>query len=166
MTDSNLRSLMVKTSFEELKKEAKEFLDNNPILVLATSGDGRVTARSMLCVHQGLTVLFETDINTTKLKQMRANPNVALCAKRVQIEGTATIRAHPLDPSCRDFAELYKSKNPRSFNNHAHHKNQIVVEVEPHLFTFWRSVNDYRYTDVLYLKENRYEQVQFDTSPE
>jgi uncharacterized pyridoxamine 5'-phosphate oxidase family protein len=141
---------MEEINYDILKDEAIQFLAAQKFLVLATSSDDRVTARTMWYVNKGLTIYFQTDRTSLKIKQIELNPNVALCGANVQIEGTAKIRNHPFDSSNKEFIELFKKKNPLAFNTYSHLKNEIVIEVEPRLITFWKYINDKALREYLY----------------
>lgn len=54
-------------------------------MVLATSAGGHVTARSMSCICAGLRIAFQTSISSTKIRQIKENPMVALCMVNMQI---------------------------------------------------------------------------------
>ena len=85
-----------------LEQEIIRLLDDHKILILATSANDRVTARSMSCVNIGLNIYFQTDKRFIKFDQIKQNPQVALCAGNVQIEGMAKIGNHSLDSSNKD----------------------------------------------------------------
>ncbi len=126
---------MAEISYDILKEEAIQFLGAQNFLVLATSSNDRVTARTISYVNKGLTIYFQTDRNFLKVKQIEQNPNVALCGANVQIEGIAKIRNHPFDTSNEEFIELFKKKHPPAINTYSHLKNGIVIEVEPKFMT-------------------------------
>ena len=151
--------------YESLKNEVIEFLDQHKILVFATCAANRVTARAMSCVHKGLTIYFQTGTTSVKFKQLAQNPNVALCAANVQIEGVARIRKHPLDPSNVEFIEAYKTHHLGSFQTYSHLKSNVVIEVEPRLITFWKYDADHKpYREFLYVDEQRAEREYYDIS--
>jgi uncharacterized pyridoxamine 5'-phosphate oxidase family protein len=133
---------MEEINYDILKDEAIQFLGAQKFLVLATSFDDRVTARTMGYINKGLTIYFQTDRNFLKVKQIEKNPNVALCGANVQIEGTAKIGNHPFEPSNKEFIELFKKKYTLAFNTYSHLKNEIVIEVEPRFITFWKYIGD------------------------
>ena len=151
--------------YEALKQEVIEFLDKHKILVLATCADHRVTARAMSCVNRGLTIYFQTGTTSVKFKQFEHNPNVALCAGNVQIEGVAKIRKHSLDPSNTEFIEAYKKHHLGSFKAYSHLKINVVIEAEPRLITLWKYDADHKpYREFLYVQENRAEWEYYDIS--
>jgi uncharacterized pyridoxamine 5'-phosphate oxidase family protein len=155
---------MTKLSYDILKDEAVKFLEAQKYLVLATSSNNRVAARTISYASKGLTIYFQTDRNFLKARQIEQNPNVALCGANVQIEGTARIRNHPLDKSNEEFVELFKNKHPLAFNTYAHLKSEIVIEVEPELITFWKYVDNKPLREYLYIKETKAEREYYDIS--
>src|SRR4030042_3751117 len=156
--------VMEKINYDILKDEAIQFLGVQKFLVLATSSDGRVTARTMGYVNKGLTIYFQTDRTFLKVKQIEQNPNVALCGANVQIEGVAIIRDHPFDPTNKEFINLFKKKHPLAFDTYSHLKNEIVIEVEPRLITFWKYADDKPFREFLYVEETKAQREYYDIS--
>jgi general stress protein 26 len=155
---------MEEINYNILKDKAVQFLGAQKFLVLATSSDDRVTARTMGYVNKGLTIYFQTERNSLKIEQIETNPNVALCGANVQIEGIAKIRNHPFDPSNKEFIELFKKKYTLAFNTYSHLKNEIVIEVEARLITFWKYIDDKPFREFLYIKETKAEREYYDIS--
>lgn len=148
-----------------LEKKLLAFLDTHKILVLATAANNRVSARSMSCVHIGLKICFQTSGISVKYQQIEQNPNVALCDSNVQIEGVAQIREHPLAETSSAFIGLYKVHHPGSFKTYSHLRDNVVIEVEPKLVTFWEYDSDgFPYREFLYLPERKAEREYYDIS--
>lgn len=122
--------------FAEAEKETIDYISKNKIMVLATSSKDRVTARMMSIVNDGLVIYFQTDIDFLKYQQIKENPNVALCIGNIQIEGHAKITCHPLENPF--FAKRYKEIHESSFKKYSHLKDNVLVEVQPKLVTFWK----------------------------
>ena len=154
--------------FDTCKAEVLKLMDEASVMVLATSHENRVSARSMSCVHDQLTVLFQTGRSSGKVKQMEQNPNVALCAGSLQIEGIAKIRGHPFEPQNADFVELYKKQHPGPFETYSNLEDEVVIEVEPRLITTWKYEKDGPYLYFLDVPENiaRREKVDLEDSSE
>lgn len=123
-------------NFAEAEKEAIDYISKNKIMVLATSSKDRVTARMMSIVNDGLVIYFQTDIDFLKYQQIKENPNVALCIGNIQIEGHAKITGHPLENPF--FAERYRKIHEGSFKKYSHIKDNVLVEIQPKLVTFWK----------------------------
>ena len=98
--------------YESVKNQVAEFLASKPAIVLATSLDGRVTARTVSMASEGLDVYFMSWGHHTKCIQIRGNPRVALCRDNVQIEGLAEILGSPLEETNQRYTELLRRKYP------------------------------------------------------
>jgi uncharacterized pyridoxamine 5'-phosphate oxidase family protein len=155
--------MKVEIDFGLLRNEVVDLLDKHKVLMLATAANNRVTARSVSCVHRDLKVLFQTDRNLLKYKQIARNPNVALCADNMQIEGVAKIKGHPLDKANKEFLELFKREHRGSFEKYSQMKNAVVVEVEPRLVTLWKYEGDRPLRDFLYVSEAEASREYYDT---
>ncbi len=147
--------------FEELKREAVGAIEKNGIMVLATCADDRVTARAVSCVSNGLLIYFQTGSDLLKFRQIKENPNVALCAGNMQIEGRAIIRSQSLSEN--DFIEKYKIKHRSAFERYSSMKKSFVVEVEPALITFWKYLDNKPCRDILDLVEKKATRELYDT---
>lgn len=148
--------------YTNLEQEIIQFLDDHKILILATSANDRVTARSMSCVNKGLFIYFQTDKRFIKFEQIKQNPIVALCAGNVQIESMATIKNHSLDPSNKEFIELYKTSHPNAFKEYSHLENTVVIKVAPKLITLWKYSDGKPYREFLYIDSQRAEREYYD----
>jgi hypothetical protein len=125
-------------SYAEVEQEVLDLLDRNRTMVLATSAEGRVTARMMSLVHDGLTLYFQTGTNSVKYQQMTENTQVALCASNLQLEGRAYLRAHPFAPGNEFFRAQYQALHPGSYKTYSALSYNRVVEVQPALVTLWK----------------------------
>lgn len=90
------------------KKEIYEFLKSKKHIVLATSFNNRVTARTISYVIINDKIIFQTDSTFIKSEQIRLNNKVALCIDNIQIEGIAEITGNHFNECNRDFLEEYK----------------------------------------------------------
>jgi len=146
----------MKIKYEDLLNEVINIIEKNKIMILATSSNNRVTARSMSIVNDGLTIFFQASIDSTKYKQIEENPNVALCVSNMQVEGKAIIKKHPLDNENFFFQNAYKKYHKGSFDLYSSLEQEKVIEVIPSLITLWKyegSKNPYR--DLLYIEEKK-----------
>jgi uncharacterized pyridoxamine 5'-phosphate oxidase family protein len=141
--------------YSELRDEFFSLLGGKRFMVLATSAEDRVTARSMSCVIFDDKILFQTDKAFVKYEQMIKNPSVALCVDNIQIEGIARMKGHPLDESNSDFAEAFKKVHTASFDNYSQMKNEVVVEIDPLLVTVWKYEDGRPLRDFLDLKNKK-----------
>ena len=100
----------MKLSYEELSHEITEKLAKAEKIVLATSADNIVTARTMCPVNKCLTVMFSTDGKSLKVEQIKRNPGIALVADEIQIEAIAELFGHPSGHP--EFCALNDAKYP------------------------------------------------------
>lgn len=139
----------MKLNFISLQTEIFKLLGNKKIMVLATSYDNRVTARSMSCIILNNKIYFQTDKTFLKYQQILNNPNVALCIDNIQIEGTANIRKHPFEEENKEFTKAFEKNYKSSYDSYTNLENEVVVEVEPLFITLWKYENGYPFRDFL-----------------
>ena len=96
--------------FEEVKEEKVRFLEKNEHVVLATSLDNRVTARTVTYISEGLTIIFYTLTSCMKFAQIKANLKVALCLDNASIEGIAEILGSPQKEENKRLLEIFKKR--------------------------------------------------------
>jgi general stress protein 26 len=122
-------------SFEEKRQEIVNFFASteNAIMALATSADGRVLARMVLVTCEGLDVYFFTWGGSRKCEQIRANPRVALCKDRVQIEGTAEILGGLFDPENASIRGLFEERFPETVERWRDRPAMVLVKITPTL---------------------------------
>jgi general stress protein 26 len=120
-------------SFEEKRQEIVDFLASkeNAIMALATSADGRVLARMVLVTCEGLDVYFFTWGGSRKCEQIRANPRVALCKDRVQIEGAAEILGGLFDPENASIRGLFEERFPEAVERWRDRPAMVLVKIAP-----------------------------------
>ena len=138
----------IELSYEELKQDfIKELakLGSEGLYqrgILATSEGDYITARRMRFVSNGLTVYCYTDRGSRKYKQIMVNPNVAVVAGFVQIEGVASLKGHPLDEP--EFLKVYKETQPNNYEtwraspNVHHERDLVLIEVAPNRIAMFR----------------------------
>ena len=85
----------IELSYEDLKQEMIKEIQKHELVFLATSERELVTNRMVRLVSNGLSFFFLTNVNSRKYKQIMANPNVAIAAGGLQIEGMASLKGHP-----------------------------------------------------------------------
>ena len=101
--------------YEEFKQKVINELQKHKTGVLATSDGSTVSAREMVFVYDGPTIYCRSEGLFKKFKQIESNPNVAIAAGNIQIEGIATIKGHPLDDGNSRFIQLYKEQIPQAY---------------------------------------------------
>ena len=112
-------------------------LGQKKIMALATSLNDYVMVRNVsVIIHEGK-ILFKTDKNFRKTKQLIENPRVAICYWGVQIEGIAVNHGLVVDqPDC-SFQELYQKYWEKSYNAYPHKDSEILIEIVPKLVEIW-----------------------------
>jgi len=147
---------MMEIDFDILTNEVLNILDKNPVMVLSTSCNDRVTARSMSCVHKKLKISFQTGRTSLKYKQIEKNSNVALCVGNMQIEGKAIIKGYSTEDQNKEFVELFRRHYPEAFKRYTYLKGEVVIEVDPKLITLWKhDENSKSCRDILYVSEGK-----------
>ncbi len=87
--------MMQELNYDELQEEIVRQLQSERAIVLATSANDHVTARTVWPLNDGLTVLFSTHARSEKAQQIAKNPNVALAAGNLKMEAVALPFGHP-----------------------------------------------------------------------
>ena len=127
-------------------QEMIQEIQKHKLVVLATSDGESVTARTVLRISDGLNLFCFTGNYTRKYKQMMANPNVAIAAGNLQIEGGASLKGHPLDEENTAFIKAYKKTRPdayeRSSRVHFHRKNVRVIEIAPQRIALYTGMDE------------------------
>ena len=116
--------------YESVRNGVIEFLANKRAIVLATSLDGRVSARTVSMANDGLDVYFMSWGHHTKCVQIRGNPRVALCRDNVQIEGRAEILGSPLDEGNARISEMIGDKYP-DHESFLREPGMVLIRVVP-----------------------------------
>ena len=141
--------------FERVRKDVASVLEAERTMVLATCSLGRVTARTVSVVTDGLSILFQTDCQSIKAEQMQSEHRVALCTGNIQIEGEATLLGHPLDGSNRGFVERYRAVHSGAYERYSAITTEVVVRVEPTLISLWKYVDGRVYKEILNISERK-----------
>jgi general stress protein 26 len=119
--------------YEEKKEEIINYLEleGNDTMVLATSSDNRVLARTVLIFSKGLELYFFTWGHSRKCQQIRKNPNIALCKDNMMIEGVAEILGGLTEEKNLEYAVFMRKKNPESIERWEKHPNMVIAKVRP-----------------------------------
>ena len=120
--------------YDKCIEEKIRFLNDDRHIVLATSLNDRVTARTIDYVCSGLDLIFLSWDHHDKITQINGNHRVALCRDNVQIEGVAEILGNPHDDKNKEYAELYRGKLPILFDVFSNLPGMIFVKVTSKLF--------------------------------
>lgn len=123
-------------------------------MVLSTSENDMVSSRMMSVVQINGIFYFQTDITFRKYHQLLLNPNAALCADNIQIEGLCREIGHPLDnkPFCDCFSDCFKG----SFDAYTSLKNERLFAFAPAYIERWIYKNGVPFIESFSVKEKIY----------
>ncbi|MDT2598517.1 pyridoxamine 5'-phosphate oxidase family protein [Enterococcus hulanensis] len=128
--------------FQEAVKQFYKKLGQKKIMALATSLNDHVMVRNVSVIIHGEKILFKTDQNFRKTKQLLENPQVAICYWGVQIEGIAVNHGLVVDQADQTFQKLYQKYWEKSYNAYPHKDNEILIEIVPKLVEIWDQDQD------------------------
>lgn len=148
--------------YETLKKEFFHHLEQEGSLVLATASDQHVTARMISHIILDEAIYFQTDQTFEKVKQIKINPNVALCVGNIQIEGTAILLGHPF--TCPPFLEKFSRVHTDSKEQYSKMKDEVVIKVDPKKVVFWKYEDGKPLRDFLNLETQTAYRKYYDTT--
>ena len=123
--------------FEKLVEEKSAFLREHHTIVLATSKDDEVTARTVSYATEGLDFYILSWDHHEKIRQIKENSNGAGARDNMSIKGVAEILGKPLDEKSRTGAEAIKKKRPREFEMFSRIPGMIMVKVTPRYIKSW-----------------------------
>lgn len=124
-------------------------------MVLSTSLDDRVSSRMMSVVLIKGLFYFQTDVTLGKYRQLKGNPNVALCIDNIQIEGVCMEIGHPMDNDafCKHLQQCFKG----SYNAYTALKNERLFVVKPIFIERWVYKDGVPYIERFDTEAQRYE---------
>ena len=128
---------MRELDFEKLREEKIKSLESHHTIILATSHDSKVTARTVTYATEGLDFYFMSWDHHEKILQIKENPNVALARDNISIKGVAEILGKPLDGRSKKGAEVTKKKHPKEFEIFCRIPGMIMVKVTPTYIKSW-----------------------------
>lgn len=137
-----------------------KILENAQSIVLATTSNNKVTARTMSPVNDGLTILFQTGCNSEKARQIKENSNVSFTVDNLQIEAAAEIHGHPTENTL--FIEKYKTKFPNYFSHYTNNPNEILIIARPTKITVYNYIDGKPCREILIINENKAYRVDVD----
>lgn len=128
--------------FQAAVEQFYQKLGHKKIMALATSLNDHVMVRNVsVIIHDGK-ILFKTDKNFRKTKQLVENPRVAICYWGVQIEGIAVNHGLVVDQVDHSFQTLYQKYWETSYNAYPHKNSEILIEVVPKFVEIWDQDKD------------------------
>lgn len=124
-------------TFEEGKALLFQKLGDSKIMALGSSVKDYVMVRNVSCLIYDEKIYFKTDKDFRKTKQLYENPQVALCAGGVQVEGVAVNKGLVVEEPDRKFETLYKKLLWQSYNAYSHEESEIFFEISPKFVEIW-----------------------------
>ncbi len=100
-------------------------------MILATSADNRVMARSVLIVHDEPDIYIFTWKYSRKTIQIEKNNHVALSKDKVSIEGKAEILGLMTDEKNKEILEFLRTKQPKAIARWENKPNMIIIKIRP-----------------------------------
>jgi nitroimidazol reductase NimA-like FMN-containing flavoprotein (pyridoxamine 5'-phosphate oxidase superfamily) len=137
-----VRKRMEELDFEKLVEEKINFLREHHTIVLATSKDDEVTARTVSYATERLDFYILSWDHHEKIRQIKENPNVALARDNISIRGVAEILGKPLNEKSRTGAKAIQKKRPKEFEIFSRIPGMIMVKVTPSYIKSWVKVDN------------------------
>lgn len=104
-------------------------LKNTKYVTLATSSkEGIVSTAQMCIVNNGLTVYFQTDKTFEKVKNIKANKNIAFNIGAYNFKGIARIAGKPFEN--KEYIELIKQKHYKTYKSYTLLDNEVLIEAQ------------------------------------
>jgi general stress protein 26 len=141
--------------YDKLKDEIISVLEREQSIVLATSVDNKVTARTMSHVNDGLIIYFQTGGDSEKAQQIEQNANIAFAISNIQIEAFVEKCGHPLELQNKLFIEKYKLKFPAYFEKYTKLPDEILFKAYPIRIKLYKYIDGMPYITVLNVSESR-----------
>ena len=128
-------------------------------MVLSTAENGRVSSRMMSIVFFDGSFYFQTDKTLRKYHQLITNPQVALCADNIQVEGICEELVHPMDND--RFCNKYKECFNGSFNRYSSLQNERVFSVKPVHVERWLYIGGVPFIETYDIEKQQYELIEY-----
>ncbi len=122
-----------KIDYQKAKDKLVSFLENkeNAVMVLATSADNVVMARSVLIFNDALDIYFFTWKHSRKCAQIEKNNMISLCKDKVEIEGIAEILGLMKSEKNKGILKILREKQPGAIKRWENYPNMVIVKVKP-----------------------------------
>lgn len=128
-------------------------------MVLSSSENGRVSSRMMSIVFFDGFFYFQTDKTLRKYHQLISNPQVALCADNIQIEGICEEIGHPMDNVM--FCNVYQKCFNGSFNRYSSLRNERLFAVKPTHVERWLYVGGVPFIETYDIEKQQYDLIAY-----
>ena len=123
-------------AFQETKDLLWQQLGVSKEMVMATSYQDQVTARTMSLVVHEEKLYFISNANTPKITQLKNNPRAAFCLDGIRILGQVSWKGHPADAANQAVAAVHQAAFPFWFNRFKDMPDAILVEITPESGSF------------------------------
>lgn len=116
-------------------------------MVLSTSLNDDVTSRMMSIIKIGSKFYFQTDRNSRKACQIRANEKVSLCSDNTQIDGLCKCVGAVKENSV--FCHLFSKHCRNAYNLYSYMENEFLYEITPTRIQRWLYENNQPFVEVM-----------------
>ena len=123
-------------AFQETKDLLWQQLGQSKEMVMATSYQDQVTARTMSLVVYEEKLYFISSGNTAKIAQLKNNPRTALCLDGIRLLGQVSLHGHPSDAANQAVAAAHQAAFPFWFNRFKDMPEAILAEITPESCSF------------------------------
>ncbi|NHJ84421.1 MAG: pyridoxamine 5'-phosphate oxidase family protein [Asgard group archaeon] len=148
MSEKNIDSpeaiieMRTEPDFDIIKNQILELMGTTSDIILATSLDDRVTARTVSFVNNDFDIYFLTWNHNKKVIQLNNNSNVALCLQNVQIEGEAENLGWAFGEKNTSIGELFITKFSQNWwNAFSKIKEMIMIKIKPKSIVRFERIN-------------------------
>lgn len=129
-------------SYNEMINDIVKILDENKEIILATSHNDRVTARTVSFTNDGLIIYFMSWDHNKKIRQIQKNPKIALCLNNLQIEGRAQILGYVNEEKNANILRIFKKKfSDLWISTFTRIKEMLMIKVNPTTLTKFENIN-------------------------
>lgn len=150
--------------FEKKVNELFSEFGTHETMVLSTSLNDKVSSRMMSIILLDGKFLFQTDRNFRKYSQIKSNPNVALCASNLQIEGVCKEIGNPTDNI--EFCRLYREFYPSAYELYSNLGSEVLFGIEPVFIQKWIYENGKPYIETWDFSSKNYEKRSYEINEE
>lgn len=147
------------------QEELKNFFDELGIakkMVLATSSNDVVAARTVSVLAFDEKFYFQTDMTMTKAKDIMNNSNVALATSNIQIRGICSNVGHPFDEQNKKFLNYFKKYYSSAYTKYSHLKNERVYEITPIMVKLWIYEDESPCIAILDCEKQKYDLIKYE----
>lgn len=143
------------TDFSSAVMSLWKIIGTHGVMTLSSCSENRVTSRSMSIVVIDGKFYCQTDERYLKCRQIKVNPNVALCMNNFSIEGECRIIGRPAENSF--FIDRMKACFPDAVSRWSELPAECVLEITPKLISSWIYEKNKPYIERWNFENNSYE---------